>query len=111
MFCYLDRKLTQILATPNTYYQSGICLELVRTQNRQDHYVGAKGQLERARKILSDHFGGSNSPSYLDFLLRKVEFLINVILDANATNARYALTADELEEVKADLASSNDAFI
>ena len=34
MFRYLDKKLEKMLGSPNTYYQSGICLELVRTENR-----------------------------------------------------------------------------
>ena len=111
MFCYLDRKLQEMLGTPNSYYQSGICLELVRTQNKQDHYQGAKLQLERSRKILADHFGGPESPCYVDYLLRKVEFLGNVALDDHAADSGYDLDEDEIEQVKQDLANTSEAFM
>ena len=111
MFRYLDKKLEQMLGTQNTYYQAGICLELVRTENRQDRFDGARMQLDRARSILKQHFGGDQSPSYLDYVLRKVEFLVNVVLDAYAGNTKYATTDEELEALKNELKETNEAYI
>ena len=68
-------------------------------------------QLERSRKILAEHFGGPESPCYVDYLLRKVEFLGNVALDDHAADSGYDLDEEEIEQVKQDLANASEAFM
>lgn len=81
MFTYLIGRLAQMLGTADTYYAASLYFELVRTSNSGNKDQEALENLEKGRKILFDHYGGSDSASYIDFYLRKVELYVNIVMD------------------------------
>ena len=83
MFIYLRERLATMLGSGDTYYDSSLCFELVRISTQHDKTEDALNYLEEGRKILEEHYGGQNSPNYIDYYLRKVELYVNLVLDAN----------------------------
>lgn len=81
MFNYLITRLAQMLGTQRTYYAASLYFELVRTSTSGNKNQEALDNLEKGRKILFDNYGGSDSASYIDFYLRKVELYVNIVMD------------------------------
>ena len=115
MFKYLLGKLEQMLGNANTYYASSLYFELVRTSNSLSQNEKSLEYLNMGGKILLEHYGGEDAANYIDFHLRKIELLVNLVLDHNSAVKNQGIEEEKqaypIEDVKRDLAEANDAFI